>query len=192
MRPAALEFVYRTGSKYELDLAKAVHFVTQGPYKRIGLQLPEGLKTEGYALSKQIEKWTGAMVIISADPCFGSCDLVERDLEPLGVEAIVHVGHTRMPSVTVKMPTFFVAAVREANGRYRCVVTPVDTTDTGDREADVDSVVARYTAILESWVRQYPGQYFWHHRRWKRQPPDTPDELRDPVLVGAGGAEGRR
>ena len=110
MRPAALEFVYRTGSKYELDLAKAVHFVTQGPYKRIGLQLPEGLKTEGYALSKQIEKWTGAMVIISADPCFGSCDLVERDLEPLGVEAIVHVGHTRMPSVPVKMPTFFVAA----------------------------------------------------------------------------------
>jgi len=91
-----------------------------------------------------------------------------------------------------RLPTLFVAAVREANGKYRCVVTPVEIPDTGDREADVDTVVARYTAILESWVRRYPGQYFWHHRRWKRQPPDTPDELRDPVLVGAGGAEGRR
>ena len=81
-----------------------------------------------------------------------------------------------------RLPTFFVAAVQEPSGKYRCVVTPVDIPDTGDREADVDTVVARYTAILESWVRRYPGQYFWHHRRWKRQPPDTPDELRDPVI----------
>jgi KDO2-lipid IV(A) lauroyltransferase len=81
-----------------------------------------------------------------------------------------------------RLPTFFVAAVQEPDGKYRCVVTPVDIPDTGDREADVDTVVSRYTAILESWVRRYPGQYFWHHRRWKRQPPDTPDELRDPVV----------
>ena len=85
-----------------------------------------------------------------------------------------------------RLPTFFVAAVRQPNGKYRCVVTPVEIPDTGDREADVDTVVARYTSILESWVRRYPGQYFWHHRRWKRQPPDTPDELRDPVLQVPG------
>jgi KDO2-lipid IV(A) lauroyltransferase len=90
-----------------------------------------------------------------------------------------------------RLPTFFVAAVREPDGRYRCVATPVEIPDTGDREADVDTVVARYTSILESWVRRYPGQYFWHHRRWKRQPPNTPDELRDPVLVGVG-EESRR
>lgn len=89
-----------------------------------------------------------------------------------------------------RLPTFFVAAVREPDGKYRCVATPVEIPDTGDRDADVDTVVARYTSILESWVRRYPGQYFWHHRRWKRQPPDTPVELRDPVLVGAG--ESRR
>ncbi|HEX6943890.1 MAG TPA: lysophospholipid acyltransferase family protein [Gemmatimonadaceae bacterium] len=85
-----------------------------------------------------------------------------------------------------RLPTFFVAAVRTESGKYRCVVTPVEIPDTGNREADVDTVVARYTSILESWVRRYPGQYFWHHRRWKRQPPDTPPELRDPVLQPAG------
>lgn len=83
-----------------------------------------------------------------------------------------------------RLPTFFVAAVRSGSGKYRCVVTPVDIPDTGNREVDVDTVVARYTSILESWVRRYPGQYFWHHRRWKRQPPDTPAELRDPVTAG--------
>jgi KDO2-lipid IV(A) lauroyltransferase len=86
-----------------------------------------------------------------------------------------------------RLPTFFVAAVQEKSGKYRCVVTPVDIPDTGDREVDVDTVVARYTSILESWVRRYPGQYFWHHRRWKRQPPDTPPELRDPVVMHQAG-----
>ena len=41
-------------------------------------------------------------------------------------------------------------------------------------------LVAGYTAQLERFVRRAPEQYFWHHRRWKRQPPDTPPELRDP------------
>ena len=84
-----------------------------------------------------------------------------------------------------RLPTFFVAAVQLPDGRYRCVATPVELPDTGDREGDVDAVVARYTSVLESWVRKYPEQYFWHHRRWKRQPPDTPEDLRDPVLAAS-------
>jgi KDO2-lipid IV(A) lauroyltransferase len=84
-------------------------------------------------------------------------------------------------SLRFKVPTFFAAAVLQPSGRYRFVVTPVQVAETGEREADVDALVARYTSILESWVRRYPEQYFWHHRRWKRQPPDTPPELRDPA-----------
>jgi Kdo2-lipid IVA lauroyltransferase/acyltransferase len=52
--------------------------------------------------------------------------------------------------------------------------------DTGDRDRDVDAIVAAYTKTLERWVRRAPEQYFWHHRRWRRQPPGTPEELRDP------------
>jgi 2-(3-amino-3-carboxypropyl)histidine synthase len=114
MRPgvkrAATDYVYRTGSNYELDFERAVHFVATGGYKRVALQLPEGLKTDGWAVARTLEKWTGAMCIVSADPCFGACDLVDRDLEPLGVEAVVHIGHTRMPTVPTGMATFFVAA----------------------------------------------------------------------------------
>jgi Kdo2-lipid IVA lauroyltransferase/acyltransferase len=78
-------------------------------------------------------------------------------------------------------PVVFAVAVRKPNGLYHISVEPVEIQQTGDRDADVDSIVARYTGILESWVRRYPEQYFWHHRRWRRQPPDTPPELRDPV-----------
>jgi KDO2-lipid IV(A) lauroyltransferase len=44
----------------------------------------------------------------------------------------------------------------------------------------VETTVAAFTRALERVVREHPEQYFWHHRRWKRQPPDTPPELRDP------------
>lgn len=89
-----------------------------------------------------------------------------------------------------EVPVFFVAAVLEASGRYRCVVTPIDLPRTGDREADVDALVAEHTRVLEAWVRRYPEQYFWHHRRWRRQPPDTPAALRDPVADTVGTSVG--
>ncbi|MEX2111043.1 MAG: lysophospholipid acyltransferase family protein [Gemmatimonadaceae bacterium] len=78
------------------------------------------------------------------------------------------------------VPVLFVVALRKPNGRYRIVVERVDIAETGDKDKDVDAIVARYTQLLEKWVRIVPAQYFWHHRRWKRQPKDTPPELRDP------------
>jgi Kdo2-lipid IVA lauroyltransferase/acyltransferase len=80
-------------------------------------------------------------------------------------------------------PVVFVTAVRLPDGTYHFVAEPVEVQLTGDRDVDSDAIVRRYTEILEEWVRRAPEQYFWHHRRWKRQPPDTPLELRDPVLV---------
>ena len=78
-------------------------------------------------------------------------------------------------------PMVLVVPYREASGRYRMSIERIPLVDTGDREADVDTMVARWTGMLEGWVRRIPGQYFWHHQRWRRQPPDTPPELRDPV-----------
>jgi KDO2-lipid IV(A) lauroyltransferase len=78
------------------------------------------------------------------------------------------------------VPVVFGTAVRQPSGKYRLVFESIPVEDTGDRDRDVDAIVARYTATLERWVRRYPEQYFWHHRRWRRQPPDTPPELREP------------
>ncbi len=78
------------------------------------------------------------------------------------------------------VPVVFGCALRQPNGRYRMSFEAITVQDTGDRERDVDAIVAAYTRTLERWVRRAPEQYFWHHRRWRRQPPGTPEELRDP------------
>lgn len=77
-------------------------------------------------------------------------------------------------------PLIFVVAARQPSGKYVLHLEEVDVARTGNLEADVDVTTARFTAVLERWVRRYPGQYLWAHRRWKRQPPDTPPELREP------------
>lgn len=79
------------------------------------------------------------------------------------------------------VPMIFGAALRQPGGRYRLHLEHVAMTETGDRERDVDAAVGRYTEALERYVRMAPEQYFWHHRRWRRQPPGTPDPLEDPT-----------
>ena len=76
--------------------------------KRVLLQLPEGLKPAGPSLAKIVEK-TGALPIISADPCYGACDLATDDAEHLGIDLIVHFGHAKLVKHE-QVPTVYVEA----------------------------------------------------------------------------------
>lgn len=70
-------------------------------------------------------------------------------------------------------PCVVCVVTRQPDGRYRLSVEPVEITDTGDRERDVEAIVTAYTRQLEAWVRRYPDQYLWQHRRWRRRPDGT-------------------
>lgn len=70
----------------------------------------------------------------------------------------------------VVIPTF---SIPLAKGRYRVVYEPpVEVPSSGDRDLDVLELTARCTAIIEKWVRRYPDQWLWMHRRWKTSPED--------------------
>jgi KDO2-lipid IV(A) lauroyltransferase len=84
-------------------------------------------------------------------------------------------------------PIVFALMIRLPSGRFRFIAESVEVQETGDRERDVDTIVARYTAVLEKWVRVYPEQYFWQHRRWRRQPTEAEAE-RAMALAAKGSA----
>ncbi len=67
------------------------HIKEKNP-KRILLQLPEGLKTRALEIAKGIEE-EGIEVILSADPCYGACDLRDDEAMQLKCDLLVHVGH---------------------------------------------------------------------------------------------------
>jgi KDO2-lipid IV(A) lauroyltransferase len=51
--------------------------------------------------------------------------------------------------------------------RFRLTVhPPLPLEQTGDLQRDTLQLMTRANAMLESWIRQRPGQWLWLHRRW--------------------------
>ena len=51
---------------------------------------------------------------------------------------------------------------------------PVKLIETGNLEHDVIENTKVFNQILESYVRKYPDQWLWIHRRWKTRPDGEP------------------
>jgi len=62
--------------------------------KRVLIQMPQGLKPDAPRIAKMVEK-TGAIALISADPCYGACDIANDEAINLGADMIIHFGHSK-------------------------------------------------------------------------------------------------
>ncbi|MGO4211211.1 lysophospholipid acyltransferase family protein [Terriglobus sp. 2YAB30_2] len=59
----------------------------------------------------------------------------------------------------------------EAEKRYVLHFGPeIELTRTGDHERDAIANTALFTLEIERYVREYPDQWLWVHRRWKTRP----------------------
>jgi KDO2-lipid IV(A) lauroyltransferase len=59
--------------------------------------------------------------------------------------------------------------------KYRLRFEPqLNLIRTGDDEADVVANTAEFTRMIEEYVRRYPDQWLWVHRRWKTRPESEP------------------
>src|SRR5262245_3228693 len=59
----------------------------------------------------------------------------------------------------------------ESLGKHRLRLDPpVELIDTGDLDRDVLENTRAFNKILESYIRKYPDQWLWIHRRWKTRP----------------------
>ena len=48
---------------------------------------------------------------------------------------------------------------------------PVSIEDSGNEEQDVLRLTAKLSLVVEEYVRRYPDQWLWIHKRWKTRPP---------------------
>ncbi len=59
----------------------------------------------------------------------------------------------------------------ESIEKYRLRFDPaVELVRTGDLEADILANTQKFTKVIEEYVRKYPEQWLWVHRRWKTRP----------------------
>src|SRR3984957_12539448 len=60
----------------------------------------------------------------------------------------------------------------ESEGRYVLHFgEELEVVHTGDSERDAVTNTATFTAAIEGYIRRYPEQWLWLHRRWKTRPP---------------------
>ncbi len=67
------------------------------------------------------------------------------------------------------VPTFTIwdSVLRKYRLRFDPAVSLIRTTDS---EADIVANTQLFTKIIEDYVRHYPDQWLWVHRRWKTRP----------------------
>lgn len=59
----------------------------------------------------------------------------------------------------------------EARRRFVLRVDPpLKIERTGDEAEDISRLTSQFTSIIEDYVRRFPGQWLWIHRRWNTRP----------------------
>jgi KDO2-lipid IV(A) lauroyltransferase len=65
-------------------------------------------------------------------------------------------------------PVVGVRVIRLPDHRFRIEgFGPYDLPRGEDGQIDVVAATQMITDVIEGWVREYPGQYLWFHRRWR-------------------------
>ena len=89
-----------------------------------------------------------------------------------GVSACTASGMARVAAKTgaAVVPGFLLW--EESEGRYVLHFgEELEVVHTGDSEKDALVNTAVFTAAIEGYIRRYPDQWLWMHRRWKTRPP---------------------
>jgi KDO2-lipid IV(A) lauroyltransferase len=64
------------------------------------------------------------------------------------------------------MPILAARVVRTRGAHFDWFLEPLPYEKTGDTEKDVLAIMTAINALLEKWIREYPAQWFWVHKRW--------------------------
>lgn len=99
---------------YDFEIESIAEVVRKKGYGKVGLQFPEGLKTHATNIADRIGKASSCEVIISADPCYGACDLADEEMKKLGCDALFHFGHSEIIKKTI-VPVYYMPVKSSIN-----------------------------------------------------------------------------
>jgi KDO2-lipid IV(A) lauroyltransferase len=68
-------------------------------------------------------------------------------------------------------PIIFVSAIRQKWGKFDIHFERIEISEKMQlNEQSIFSITQTHIKILEKWIKKYPEQYFWTHKRWKTKP----------------------
>lgn len=107
------------------------------------------------------------MVAILADQYAGHDGV---PVEFFGRKTATHRGPAAI-ALKLGCPIYHGVLVRQPDNRHRAICEgPLQFTPSGDTDHDITALTQLYTGKLEGYIRHYPEQWLWTHRRWKNVP----------------------
>ena len=66
-------------------------------------------------------------------------------------------------------PIYGMRVVRQGDGNsfFGEITDPIEPARDASGRVDIQPTMQRITAVVEGWVREYPEQWLWLHRRWR-------------------------
>jgi 2-(3-amino-3-carboxypropyl)histidine synthase len=96
--------------EFDFELDKIASTIRERSCRKVMLQFPEGLKRRAPGVAATLANKTGALVVISGEPCFGACDIPDTD-----ADLTVHFGHLPIPCLSTKGSVLFIQARSNAD-----------------------------------------------------------------------------
>ncbi len=68
-----------------------------------------------------------------------------------------------------ELPIYGMRVVRNPDGNsfWGEISDPVEPVRDGEGRIDIKGTMQLITSVIEGWIRQYPAQWLWLHRRWR-------------------------
>ena len=89
-----LNEIKKLPSNYNFEIPKTIWRIKELKVKTVALQMPEGLTLFACTIADIIEIMTGCNVIVMGDVTYGACCIDDFTARALGVELMVHYGHS--------------------------------------------------------------------------------------------------
>ncbi|HIE30791.1 MAG TPA: diphthamide biosynthesis enzyme Dph2 [Methanosarcinales archaeon] len=136
--------------EYDFNLNHVVSVIKEKRARVVGLQFPDGFRREAVRISDEIGRRVDVRCLISANSCFGACDVDNRLLE--SVDIMFQFGHARIPNITVENTHFIevisltrvLPVIKQAIGMISGRVGLVSTAQFVHTLADVQKYLAEH------------------------------------------------
>jgi len=117
-------------SEFDFEEEKIKEAILKLNARSVLLQFPSGFRPAATRIAKFIAQ-LGVLPIISADPCYGACDLAINEALNLHVDLLIHFGHSKFLN-HMPFPTLYVET---------------------KAKVDVDDVIFKSLPFLEKWSK---------------------------------------
>lgn len=146
------------------------HIFYRAPNNPLLLKLFTGRKAQGELIPKGAAGAKRAFALLKKGENLGI--LVDQKLND-GI-AVPFFGRDAMTSTVLAefalrfdAPMIPIRCTRLPGVRFKLTYgPPLEVHKTDDRKTDVKTIMTAVNAMMESWIRENPGQWLWLHNRW--------------------------